>query len=103
MNPQPIDFNGLDSVVHGPVRLGALTALQMHGPLGFTSLKKHLSVPDGTLGQHLEKLEQIGYVSTTTLLKGRRPNTTYRLTAKGHKAFSDYLGCLRRLLDAIER
>ena len=27
----PIDFNGLDSAVYGPVRLGVLTALQMGG------------------------------------------------------------------------
>ena len=36
----PIDFNGLDTVVHGPVRLGVLTALQTGGPLDFTTLKK---------------------------------------------------------------
>src|SRR5262249_8152212 len=57
MNPPPIDFNGLDSTVHGPVRLGVLTALQIDGPLDFTTLKKHLQVADGTLGLHLEKLE----------------------------------------------
>ena len=31
MSPSPIDFNGLDTAVHGPVRLGVLTALQMDG------------------------------------------------------------------------
>ena len=38
-----IDFNGLDTAVHGPVRLGVLTALQTAGPLDFTTLKKRLS------------------------------------------------------------
>ncbi|HVR87110.1 MAG TPA: transcriptional regulator [Planctomycetota bacterium] len=103
MTPSPIDFNGLDTAVHGPVRLGVLTLLQLHGPLDFTSLRKALSVADGTLGQHLEKLEELGYVHATTLLEGRRPHTTYRLSAKGRKAFVDYLDSMRRLLDAIER
>jgi predicted ArsR family transcriptional regulator len=102
MSPLPIDFNGLDSAVHGPLRLGVLTALQVQGPLDFTSLKKQLSVPDGTLGQHLEKLAEIGYIGATTVLRGRRPNTTYRLTAKGRTAFARYLECMRRLLDATQ-
>ncbi len=102
MSQSPIDFNGLDSTVHGPVRLGVLTALRMDGPLDFTTLKKRLTVADGTLGLHLAKLEEIGYVSASTVLHGRRPKTTYRLTAAGRKAFEDYLGAMRKLLDAVE-
>jgi DNA-binding PadR family transcriptional regulator len=101
MNPLPIDFNGLDTAVHGPVRLGILTALQMDGPLDFTSLKKRLNVADGTLGLHLEKLETLRYISANTVLHGRRPKTTYRLTGAGRKAFRDYLESMRRLLDAM--
>lgn len=102
MSQSPIDFNGLDSAVHGPVRLGVLTALRMDGPLDFTTLKKRLSVADGTLGLHLAKLEDVGYVSATTVLHGRRPKTTYRLTPGGRQAFADYLEAMRKLLDAVE-
>ena len=102
MNPPPINFNGLDSTVHGPVRLGVLTALQLDGPLDFTTLKKHLQVADGTLGLHLEKLESSGYILATTVLHGRRPKTTYRLSAAGRKAFADHLTSLRKLLDTVE-
>jgi DNA-binding HxlR family transcriptional regulator len=102
MSRLPIDFNGLDTAVHGPVRLGVLTSLHMDGPLDFTTLKKRLSVADGTLGLHLQKLEAIGYVRAKTVLHGRRPKTTYQLTAAGRKAFSAYLESLRRLLDAVE-
>ena len=102
MNPLPIDFNGLDTAVHGPIRLGVLTALQMDGTLDFTTLKKRLGVADGTLGLHLEKLEAIGYLSANTVLHGRRPKTTYRLTTAGRRAFWDYLDSMRQLLDAIE-
>ena len=39
----PIDFNGLDTAVNGPLRLGVLTALQLDGALDFTTLKNRLS------------------------------------------------------------
>lgn len=102
MSQIPIDFNGLDTAVHGPVRLGVLTALQMNGPMDFTTLKKHLQVSDGTLGMHLQKLEEVDYLKANTVLIGRRPRTTYRLTAAGRKALANYLDSMRKLLDAIE-
>jgi DNA-binding MarR family transcriptional regulator len=98
----PIDFNGIDTAVHGPVRLGALVSLQMDGPLDFTTLKKRLDVSDGALGMHLQKLEAVGYLSASTVLHGRRPRTTYRLSAKGRRALADYLQAMRELLDAME-
>jgi DNA-binding PadR family transcriptional regulator len=102
MSEMPIDFNSLDTTVHGPVRLGVLTALQMNGPLDFTTLKKQLEVSDGTLGMHLQKLEEVGYLRGNTVLMGRRPRTTYRLTAAGRNALASYLDSMRKLLDAIE-
>jgi DNA-binding MarR family transcriptional regulator len=97
----PIDFNGLNTTVHGPVRLGVLTALHIDGALDFTTLKKRLGVTDGVLGMHLEKLESAGYLKATRTHVGRRPKTTYKITATGRRAFADYLAAMRRLLDAI--
>jgi DNA-binding MarR family transcriptional regulator len=97
----PIDFNGLNTTVHGPIRLGALTALHMDGPLDFTTIKKRLDVTDGVLGMHLEKLESQGYISATKVLIGRRPRTTYKITSTGRGALGDYLAAMRRLLDAM--
>ncbi len=98
----PIDFNGLDTTVHGPVRLGVMTALCLDGALDYTTLKKRLDVADGSLGMHLGKLEEVGYISGSTVLIGRRPRTTYRLTEAGRAALTGYLEALRRLLDAVE-
>jgi DNA-binding MarR family transcriptional regulator len=102
MSEMPIDFNGLDTAVHGPIRLGVLTALHMNGPMDFTTIKKQLQVPDGTLGMHLQKLEEVGYLRANTVLIGRRPRTTYRLTGAGRKALAGYLDSMRKLLEAIE-
>ena len=95
------DFNGLDSAVHGPVRLGALAALQMEGRLDFTSLKKRLNATDGALGMHLQKLEEAGYIGSNKAFVGRRPKTTYRITVAGRKALRDYLRTMQRLAEAI--
>ena len=103
MTDMPINFNGLDSSVHGPVRLGALTALQMDGALDFTTLKKRLEVADGALGIHLRKLEDIGYITCNKAFVGRRPRSTYKITSKGRKALRDYLGSMQQLIDAVKK
>jgi DNA-binding HxlR family transcriptional regulator len=97
----PIDFNGLDTTVHGPVRLGVLTSLHTDGGLDFTTLKKRLDVVDGVLGLHLGKLEEKGYIASRRQFVGRRPRTTYRITRLGRGALQQYLGAMQSLIDAV--
>jgi DNA-binding MarR family transcriptional regulator len=99
----PIDFNGLDTAVHGPVRLGVLTALQIDGPLNFTTLKKRLAVVDGVLSLHLRKLEDREYITSSRSYRGRRPRTTYRITRAGRAAVRHYLTAMQTLIDAVEQ
>jgi DNA-binding MarR family transcriptional regulator len=98
----PIDFNGLDSAVHGPLRLGVLTALQIDGAFDFTTLRKRLETTDGALGMHLQRLEEAGYVVCRKAFVGRRPKSTYRITATGRTALAGYLDAMQRLIDAFE-
>ena len=102
MAPQ-VDFNSLDTVVHGPIRLGILTLLHVDGPLDFTALKKLLDVPDGALGAHLQKLEEEGYISVRREFVGKRPRSTYRLLPAGRTAFARHLQNLKSIIDAVER
>ncbi|MDD5678774.1 MAG: transcriptional regulator [Kiritimatiellae bacterium] len=97
-----IDLNDLDTTVHGPVRLGILSALQIDGPLDFWTLKKRLRAADGSLAMHLQKLEDVNYIVGKRQLVGKRQKTTYRMTATGRKAFMDYLDKIQGLIDAIE-
>ncbi len=99
----PIDFNGLDTTVHGPLRLGVLTALQLGGSQDFTTLKKRLETADGSLSLQLQKLEEAEYVRADKAFVGRRPKTTYHLTRKGRTALSHYLDSLQLLLAALGR
>jgi DNA-binding PadR family transcriptional regulator len=98
----PINFNGLDTTVHGPLRLGVLTALRLDGPHDFTTLKKRLDAADGSLALQMQKLEEARYVSAEKAFVGRRPRTTYTLTKKGKAALSQYLDTLRQLLAEME-
>ena len=99
----PIDFNGLDTTVHGPLRLGVLTVLKLDGPHDFTTLRKRLETADGSLGLQLQKLEEAGYVSADKAFVGRRPKTTYHLTRKGQTALARYLDTLQELLSEMGR
>jgi DNA-binding HxlR family transcriptional regulator len=102
MEKPPIDFNGLDTAVHGPIRLGIMTALQVDGSLDFTTLKKRLDTVDGSLNLHLGKLEERGYVSSRKAFVGLRPKTTYKITPVGRKALTDYLSSMKRLIAYLE-
>ncbi|MHC4478121.1 MAG: transcriptional regulator [Planctomycetota bacterium] len=46
-------------------------------------------------------MEEAGYISSKKAFVGRRPQTTYRLTPAGRKAFATYLNMMQHLLDAI--
>jgi DNA-binding PadR family transcriptional regulator len=98
----PIDFNGLDSAVHGPLRLGVLSALQVEGPLDFTTLRQRLDAADGALGIHLKKLEDKGYIACKKSFVGRRPKSTYRITPPGRKALLEYLETMQQLIHAVD-
>ena len=92
----------MDTAVHGPIRLGVLTALEIDGPLDFTTLTKRLEVADGAMGVHLRKLEDTGYIGCKKSFVGRRPRSTYRITSKGRSALRDYLDAMQQVIDAVE-
>jgi len=99
----PIDFNGLDTAVHGPIRLGIMTALQVDGALDFTTLKKRLETVDGSLNLHLGKLEQCCYIAGKKAFVALRPKTTYRITPTGRKALANYLASMKSLIEYLEK
>ena len=103
MSDLPIDFNGLDSSVYGPVRLGVLTVLHMEGSQDFTTLKKRLDVADGAIGIHLRKLEDVGYLTCSKSFVGRRPRSVYRITPLGRRALNNYLNAMQQVIEAVKK
>jgi DNA-binding MarR family transcriptional regulator len=98
----PIDFNGLDTAVHGPIRLGIMAALHVDGALDFTTLKRRLDTVDGSLNLHLGKLEECGYITSKKAFVDLRPKTTYRITLPGRKALANYVHSMKSLIEYVE-
>ena len=57
-----------------------------------------VEVDDGNLATHVAKLEKAGYVAVHKRFVGRKPRTTYTMTARGRAAFDAYLRALEALL-----
>ncbi len=98
--PSPAD---LDPLIHERLRLGILSALALHESLSFTELRDLLETTDGNLSVQARKLEEAGYVTCQKKFVGRKPNTSYRLTARGRNALESYLQTLEQMLPPIER
>lgn len=87
----------LDPVIHVPVRLRIMVALDQIGPdddLTFSRLQSLLDLTAGNLITHLRKLEEAGYVATSK--QGR--STSARLTPAGRSAFLAYRAALKQML-----
>ena len=65
------------------VRLGIIAVLMSRKEASFSDLKALLGVTQGNLGIHLQKLEQVGYVSISKAFVKKKPRTSCRLTARG--------------------
>jgi DNA-binding MarR family transcriptional regulator len=95
------DFNPseVNKMIHAPIRLGIMTILNSARKVNFIYLRKKLDVTDGNLSSHMEKLEKAGYVSVKKTFIDKKPNTVYRITEKGKKAFRGYLEHLEKILE----
>jgi DNA-binding PadR family transcriptional regulator len=88
----------LDPLIHERLRLGILSALVVQESLSFTELRDLLQTTDGNLSVQARRLETAGYVVCHKRFEGRKPKSTYRLSAKGRTALEDYLETLSGLL-----
>jgi predicted ArsR family transcriptional regulator len=94
-----LDFNKLDKAIHEKGRLSIMTLLATRARWLFQDLKVELRMSDGNLITHLRTLHKLGLVAMTKEMRGR-PQTSYALTAKGRRAFRDYIELLERIIKA---
>jgi DNA-binding MarR family transcriptional regulator len=64
----------------------------------FSSLKENLDVTDGNLASHIKALEGEGYIEVKKQFIKNKPNTSYRATLEGRRAFEDHLSALQKLI-----
>jgi DNA-binding HxlR family transcriptional regulator len=96
-----IDFEKLDKTIHEKARLSIMTLLATRPSWTFQDLKTELKMSDGNLITHLRVLHEAGYVAMTKEILDR-PQTSYSLTARGRKAFHDYLSILEQIVKATQ-
>lgn len=88
----------LDPVIHGPKRLRIMTILST-AEVEFSRLRERLGLPTPDLSKQMRQLVEAGYVKVNKTGKGPGSTTWYKLTRAGRKAYEQYVGQLRQLLD----
>jgi DNA-binding MarR family transcriptional regulator len=88
----------LNKAFESRVRLGIMSILLVNDIVDFGTLKDQLQLTDGNMASHLSALEKAAYISISKQFIGKKPNTTYAVTADGRKAFSDHLDALEKLI-----
>ena len=61
----------------------------------FVYLKDKTNATAGNLSVQLDKLSTAGYISVTKSFKGKKPNTSCKITKSGIKAFEIYVENLK--------
>lgn len=75
-----------------------MSALMVNTYMDFKSLKELLGVTDGNLASHVKALEKANFINVEKQFIRKKPNTRYRVTDTGRKAFKDHLAALEELL-----
>ncbi len=88
----------LNKAFESRVRLGIMSVLLVNQAVDFGTLKEQLQLTDGNMASHLSALEKLEYISITKQFIGKKPNTTYAVTAIGREAFSAHIDALEQLI-----
>ena len=102
VKPRPTP-NELDPLIHERLRLGILSALVVQESLSLTELRDLLQTSDGNLSVQARRLEEAGYIVCSKRFEGRKPKSTYELSAAGRAALETYLETLSGLLPDLDR
>lgn len=88
----------LDKAFESRVRLGLMSVLSVNEWVDFNELKQLLDVTDGNLASHITALEKKEFIEVRKRFVGKKPNTAFRITKDGRKAFENHIQALENLL-----
>ncbi|MFM8588114.1 MAG: winged helix-turn-helix domain-containing protein [Bacteroidota bacterium] len=91
-------ISGLNKAFESRVRLGIMSILMVNQAADFITLKQQLNVTDGNIASHINALEKLQYLEVTKQFIGKKPNTSYKATKSGKKAFTEHLDALEKLI-----
>ncbi|NQD72691.1 transcriptional regulator [Sphingobacterium shayense] len=93
-----LDFSLYNKVFENRIRLQVMSILMANDEYDFRSLKDLLDVTDGNLASNMKALEKQGYIVVEKSFVDRKPNTRYKRTEKGKKAFENHISALENLI-----
>ncbi len=88
----------LDKAFESRIRLGIMSVLTVNEWVEFNELKQLLDVTDGNLASHIAALEKKGFLEVRKRFVGKKPNTSFRISQAGRKAFEHHIAALENLL-----
>ena len=88
----------LNKAFESRIRLGIMSVLVVNDHVEFSSLKEMLNLTDGNLASHISALEKLNYIEVTKQFIGKKPNTSYRITEVGKKAFNLHIDALESII-----
>ena len=91
-------ISGLNKAFESRVRLGIMSILMVNQTADFITLKQQLNVTDGNIAGHINALEKLQFLEVIKQFIGKKPNTSYKATKSGKKAFTEHLDALEKLI-----
>ena len=91
-------YNELDPVLNVPVRLAIVSVLIKVKQADFGYLMEITKTTQGNLSHQIKKLSEAEYIEVEKTYKGNYPQTICRLTAKGKRAFENYVEAIKKYL-----
>jgi DNA-binding transcriptional ArsR family regulator len=91
-------YKDLDPVLNTPVRLAIVSALIKLKQADFGHLMEITATTQGNLSHQIRKLQEADYIEVIKTYKGNYPHTICKLTAKGRKAFEQYVEDIKKYL-----
>ena len=88
-------FKPLDPLLHAQLRLAIMSLLVSVKQADFVFIKEKTNATAGNLSVQIDKLSAANYITVTKSFKGKRPNTTCKVTRAGLKAFEEYVRNLK--------
>ena len=91
----------LDKLLDHRVRLAICVLLARYDRVSFSRLRELTGETDGSLGAHLRRLEEEGYLRVKKEFVERKPTSWYALAPKGRAALTRHLSALEGLTRGV--
>ncbi len=97
-----MELNSIPDIFQSKIRLAIISSL-LTGSKSFKEVKGLTGATEGNISTHMKKLSTAGIVEISKMFENNKPKTTYTLTDKGIKDFTDYVKQLEAILNQSKR